>query len=66
MEDNRIVLGYELNHQFVQISYLVPDREQPDTYAFRTEGEKYNIPLCLCKRKEVNQWYYGDEAVRCA
>ena len=65
MEANQIVLGYELNHQFAQISYLTPDREQPETYAFREEGERFNVPLLLCKRKEVNQWCYGDEAKRC-
>ena len=63
MEENRIVLGYDLNYEFAQISYLVLDKEKPETYAFRNEGEKYNIPLCLCKRREVNQWYYGEEAL---
>lgn len=65
MEEKRIVLGYDLNMEFAQISYLVLDKEKPETYAFREEGEKYNIPLYLCKRKGFNQWYYGDEALAC-
>ena len=24
----------------------------------------YDIPVVLCKRTEVNQWYYGREAIR--
>lgn len=66
MEDNRIVLGYDLNCQYVQISYMVLSQNKPETFPFREKGEKYNIPMCLCKRCGVNQWYYGDDAINCA
>ena len=28
--------------------------------------EQYNIPAVLCKRIGANQWFYGEEAIRCA
>lgn len=65
MEENRIVLGYDLNQEFAQISYFVLGTDKPETYGFGRDGEKDNIPLCLCRRNEVNQWYYGDEAIAC-
>ena len=29
-----------------------------------TGTEQYNIPVALCKRPGVGQWYYGKEAVK--
>lgn len=64
MEEKRIVLGYDLSEGYAQISYFVLGQEKPETFAFSSDGEKYNVPLCLCKRRAVNQWYYGAEAIQ--
>ena len=69
MEENRknnrqIVIGYDLGEQFAQISYCFMDKQIPETYSVSAVDEQYNIPLCLCKRRDVNQWFFGWEAVR--
>lgn len=61
-----IILGYDLGHQFAQISYCGVDELQPEpeTVSAVTGTEQYNIPTILCKRTGVGQWYYGREAVK--
>lgn len=63
-----IILGYDLGHQFAQISYCGADELQPvpETVSAVTGTEQYNIPTVLCKRAGVGQWYYGREAVKFA
>ena len=68
MEENRknnrqIVIGYDLGEQFAQISNCYMDKQIPETYSVSTVDEHYNIPLCLCKRRDVNQWFFGWVAV---
>lgn len=63
-EDKRFVLGYDLGDKVSQISYLSSDADMPETLSVLAGAELYNIPTVLCKRKDVNQWYYGKEAVR--
>lgn len=63
-----VILGYDLGHQFAQISYCGVDEIQPEpeTVSAVTGTEQYNIPTVLCKRAGVGQWYYGREAVKFA
>ncbi len=60
----RFVLGYDLGEKVSQISYLASDADMPETLSVLAGSELYNIPTVLCKRKDVNQWFYGKEAVR--
>ena len=62
--EKRFVLGYDLGEKVSQISYLALDADMPETLSVLAGAELYNIPTVLCKRKDVNQWYYGKEAVR--
>ncbi len=63
-EKPRFVIGYDLNDQVSQISYFEVNRNVPETLIADTDDEKFGIPTVLCKRKEVSQWYYGNEAER--
>ncbi|SFC60333.1 DUF5716 family protein [Butyrivibrio sp. YAB3001] len=63
-DDKRFVLGYDLGEKVSQISYLGSDADMPETLSVLAGAELYNIPTVLCKRKDVNQWYFGKEAVR--
>lgn len=63
-DEKRFVLGYDLGDKVSQISYLSSDADMPETLSVLAGAELYNIPTVLCKRKDVNQWYYGKEAVR--
>lgn len=62
--EKRFVLGYDLGDKVSQISYLASDADMPETLSVLAGAELYNIPTVLCKRKDVNQWYYGKEAIR--
>ncbi len=63
-DEKRYVLGYDLGDKVSQISYLASDADMPETLSVLAGAELYNIPTVLCKRKDVNQWYFGKEAVR--
>lgn len=62
-----ILAGYDLGNDFSQISYCVygEDSKEPVESVATVVGTKqYNIPTVLCKRKGVNQWLYGRDAIR--
>lgn len=61
---DRIIVGYDLGDAFSQISYCTYDDSEPETLAVVAGTENYNIPTVLCKRKGVNQWFYGKEAIK--
>jgi hypothetical protein len=63
-DTRRFVLGYDLGEKVSQISYLASDADMPETLSVLAGSELYNIPTVLCKRKDVNQWFYGKEASR--
>jgi len=63
-EKPRFVIGYDLNDQMSQISYFEVNRNVPETLIADTEDEKLGIPTVLCKRKDVSQWHFGNEAER--
>lgn len=60
---NMVTVGYDLSNEYAQISYLENGKEPGKTVSLAQGTEEYNIPLCLFKRKEVNQWFVGKEAI---
>ena len=60
---DKMIIGYDLSYQYAQISYCHLNGDTPQTYALVDGTRQYNIPVCLFKRKEVNQWFLGKEAV---
>lgn len=56
-KEQNYIIGLELGEKYAQISFAGFEGE---------EGDKYNIPLCLCKRNGANQWLYGEEACKFA
>lgn len=59
-----VLAGYDLGERYSQISYCIYGQEDVDTVATVVGTKQYNIPTMLCKRKGVNQWFYGKDAVR--
>ena len=57
-----IILGYDLNEKYCQISFYDETKEEPET--LETETDNYQIPLMLGYYKE--KWVYGKEAKRLA
>ena len=62
----KVVVGYDLGRENAQISYCGFDESEPETVSAVAGGEQYNIPMVLCKRNGVGQWYYGKEALKFA
>lgn len=60
---SKLIVGFDLGDEFSQISYSTGG-EEVETLSQTAGEENYNIPTVLCKRRGVNQWSYGMEAVR--
>lgn len=58
-----VVIGYDINEYYAQISYATQGNE-PETLEFPARREGGNIETALCKRNGVNQWFCGKEAVK--
>ena len=66
MNKDRYVIGYDLNREYVQMSFCRIDGDNPETFSMKEEQEQYNIPMALCRKRSTAQWVIGDEAVQCA
>lgn len=60
----RMVVGIDLGRYSVQISYMRSGMEAPEMAEQVIGSEVFNIPMILCKRVGVNQWFYGREAIK--
>ena len=60
----KLLVGIDLGNRYSQISFVYTDRDEPMTVSYVAGQEQYNVPTVLCKREEVNQWYYGKEALK--
>lgn len=60
--DNKLIVGYDLDDEYSQISYRIADGDV-ETLSLVAGTEDFNIPTVLCKREGVNQWFYGREAL---
>ncbi|MBP9995947.1 MAG: hypothetical protein KBT19_01570 [Lachnospiraceae bacterium] len=58
-----IAVGYDLSNKYAQISYISSSDDSGKTVSNIPGSEEYNMPLCLFKRSEVNQWFVGRETV---
>lgn len=63
--NEKLIVGYDLGNDYSQISYCIAGGEV-ETLSSVAGAEHYNIPTVLCKRDNVNQWFYGKEAMRYA
>ena len=60
--DTKYAIGYDLNDVCVQMSYCSLKDLNPETFSTIAGEQNYNIPTVLCKKNEVNQWFFGVEA----
>ena len=60
---DKIYIGYDLSYGYAQISYCRQLDDTPETYSLTEGTEQYNIPVSLFKRKGINQWFVGKEAL---
>ena len=66
MNKDRYVIGYDLNNEYVQMSFCRIDSDSPETFSISEEQEQYNIPLAICHKRSTSQWLIGDDAIKCA
>lgn len=59
-----VLVGYDLGDDFSQISYCLFGEETVESVATVVGTKQYNIPTVLWKRKGVNQWFYGKDALK--
>lgn len=61
-----VVIGLDINEYEVQVSYLVREAQakEPVTLKLSSQIDKTNVETAICKRCGVNQWYYGQDAVK--
>ena len=62
--NSKFYLGIDLNDQYAMISYFNTEMPEPQTASVIAGSEDYLIPLLLAKRKEMGQWYFGEEALK--
>ena len=60
---DKVVIGYDLSNKYAQISFCRLNDDMPETITLLEGAEQYDIPTCLFKRSEVNQWFFGKEAL---
>ena len=64
--NSKIIVGYDLGEQNCRISYCSAQSNGVETAPSIAGTQVYNIPTVLCKKYQVNQWLYGNEAIRAA
>ncbi|MBP5222778.1 MAG: hypothetical protein J6Z35_06420 [Lachnospiraceae bacterium] len=64
--NRKIIVGYDLGYDYAQISYCDTEGTQVETVSAVAGADAFCIPVVLCKREGVNQWFYGKEAWRYA
>lgn len=60
----KYIIGYDISDDFSQISYCQVGSDHVETLSSVAGEENYRIPTVLCKKQGVNQWFYGNEALR--
>lgn len=64
-EMRKVYAGYDLGKEHCQISLFSPKYgSEPISVATLLGGDKIRIPMILAKKKKLEQWYYGEEAVK--
>lgn len=68
MEQRRepVIMGIDLNDRYAMISYYQLNMSEPETVSTVAGSEVYKIPTLLAKRKNLGQWFYGDDAKKMA
>lgn len=61
--NSEIAIGFDLTDSFSQVSYGYIDGDSVETLSPVAGSSNFRIPTALFKRREVNQWFSGKEAV---
>jgi len=59
-----LLIGYDLCNDYSQISYFNFGLKEPKTISTTAGEEKFQIPTVLLKKKGIDKWYFGEEAIK--
>ena len=60
-----VVIGFDINEFGIQVSYAPAQENAPvKTLQLSGKGDGTVVEALICKRHEVNQWYYGVDALQ--
>lgn len=59
-EDKKVIVGIDLNNDFIQASYLLEGMEEPESVILGFASQTYHIPADGYKKKDENKWAFGD------
>jgi len=60
---SKIVIGYDLNDSYAQISFMTVGVSEPETASMVLGAEQFNIPVALRKKAGTRLWLYGKDAL---
>ncbi len=63
---DKVYIGIDINDRYAMISYYKLNMDEPETVSTIAGSQYYQIPTLLAKRKNLGQWYYGDDARKMA
>ena len=61
---DEFAVGFDLTDAYSQVSFCRMDDDKADTMSVVPGGASYLIPTALFKRREVNQWFAGVDALK--
>lgn len=60
--DKGLIIGIDITKYNVQVSCLPFREENAETLSTQMGVDKYEIPLCLFRKTESENWHYGEKA----
>ncbi len=64
LQKGSVLVGYDLGNDFAQISFCRLGEQNVESVPTVMGTKQYNIPSVLYKRRGVNQWFYGKDALK--
>ena len=66
MEDRGFYIGIDIDDTYAVTSYFSAGMTEPATVSMVAGSEVFQIPVRITKKKDLGQWYIGEEAERVA
>lgn len=60
-----LILGIDLCDDYSQICYYDYKEKDVESVGLSIRESKYQIPTAVCKQKNGDEWYAGDDGVKC-
>jgi len=61
-----LLIGFDLGNEYTQLSYYDETLFEPRSISWKEGKEEYLIPTVLTAKKDLQQWYYGEDAITLA